>query len=135
MNRERLKSIGVDVLGIIAIIGAGLTAPIPGPGGIPLLILGLSLLSTNHEWAARWMEWVKHNGGNLTQKLFSKHQTTRWVIDLLGVLLIAIAVLLVTQFTKSVAWTAAFSMSCLALFLLLGNRERIQSIKSKFRKS
>lgn len=131
MNRSKLKSFGKDVLGVIAIIGAALTAPIPGPGSLPLLILGLSLLATNHEWAERWMVRVKKNGGNLSNKIFGKTDSVRWAVDLIGVAFIALATLLITQFTRSVARTAAAYLIFLAIVLLLGNRERLQTLKRK----
>ena len=124
-----MKQIAADILGLLCIIGSIVTSPIPGPGGLPLLILGLGLLSTNHAWAARWLEYAKQNGGKFSQRIFSKHPTTRWAIDLLGVFCIALAVVLVTQLTRSTTRTAAMSLVFLALFLLLGNRERLQTIR------
>jgi Kef-type K+ transport system membrane component KefB len=133
INRQRLKRIGVDVLGYLLIIAAGLTGWLPGPGGIPLLILGLSLLATNHEWAERWLGYVKRHGGNLSRKVFSDSPRTRLLIDVIGISLIALAVILATRFTRSVAHTAAISVSLASLFLLLGNRRRLQGLRDFFR--
>jgi hypothetical protein len=33
---------------------------LPGPGGIPLFLVGLSLLAINHEWAKKRMDSIKN---------------------------------------------------------------------------
>jgi hypothetical protein len=133
-NRSRAKSIAVDIVGVLLIIAAALTGWLPGPGGIPLLILGLSLLATNHEWAERWMNKIKASGGKFSEKFFNGHPLTKLAVDLGGVLLIAGAVLLLTMFTASVARSAAISLLALSLFLLLANRSRFQQLKKRFKR-
>jgi Kef-type K+ transport system membrane component KefB len=129
LSRNKLKQIGVDVLGVFLIVGAGLTSWLPGPGGIPLLILGLSLLATNHEWAARWLKTVQRHGVNISNKLFSNNPWVRWGIDIASVALIAVAVIVLSQVTRSRTKTAAISLILVAIFLMLGNRERIKTLR------
>lgn len=129
-----MKSIAVDVLGVLLIIAAALTGWLPGPGGIPLLIIGLSLLATNHEWAERWLNKVKHGGDQIGNKLFNGSPITTWAIDIAAVLLIAGAVLIVNHFTANVARSAAISLAALSLVLLLGNRNRLTALKKRFKK-
>ena len=128
-QRSKLKRLAVDILGVLLIIAAGITGPLPGPGGIPILVLGLSLLATNHEWAERLLELVKQHSGKLAGKLFSSNPATRWIIDILAIVLITLAVLLLSYFTHSIARSAAVSLSLAALVLLLGNRQRGSAIK------
>ena len=35
------------------------SGPLPGPGGIPLVLLGLAIWSSEFEWAHRLMQWFK----------------------------------------------------------------------------
>lgn len=65
--RVRLKSnpatrvwfrAGVAVVGVGLIIAALLTGWLPGPGGIPLLLTGLAVLSTEFLWAKRFNKWL-----------------------------------------------------------------------------
>ncbi len=56
----------VLVVGSIFIIAAGLTGWLPGPGGIPLFLIGIAILSTEFEWAKRLrdkvMGWLRQFG-------------------------------------------------------------------------
>ncbi|GAB3757946.1 PGPGW domain-containing protein [Microlunatus parietis] len=47
--------VGVAVAGLFFIILGALTGPIPGPGGIPLVLLGLAVWSSEFRWAHRLM--------------------------------------------------------------------------------
>jgi hypothetical protein len=133
-ERSRIKSVGIDIIGVLLIIAAALTGWLPGPGGIPLLILGLSLLATNHEWAERWLNKVKHGGGKIGEKVFNGSPATKWVVDFAGVSLITAAVLVLNHFTASVARSAAISLVALSLVLLLGNRNRYKNLKKRIKK-
>jgi uncharacterized protein (TIGR02611 family) len=49
----------VALVGLV-LVGLGfLTGPIPGPGGIPLVLLGLAVWSSEFEWAHRLMRSFK----------------------------------------------------------------------------
>ena len=43
----------VFILGALFIIAAGLTGWLPGPGGIPLFLIGIAILATEFAWAKR----------------------------------------------------------------------------------
>lgn len=45
--------VGVAVVGALLIVAAGLTGWLPGPGGIPLALLGLAVLASEFDWAKR----------------------------------------------------------------------------------
>lgn len=48
----------VLTFGTLFIIAAGLTGWLPGPGGIPLFLIGIAILSTEFAWAKRVRDWV-----------------------------------------------------------------------------
>lgn len=57
---RRAKRLGMMALGFL-IIGLGiLIAPLPGPGGIPVIALGLVLLLRNSWWAKRQFIRAQH---------------------------------------------------------------------------
>ncbi len=50
---------GVGVAGLFFICLGLVTGPLPGPGGIPLVLLGLAVWSSEFEWAHKVMMWSK----------------------------------------------------------------------------
>lgn len=49
----------VGVVGVFLILLAGATGWLPGPGGIPLALLGLAVLASEFEWAQDLLDWAK----------------------------------------------------------------------------
>ena len=56
---RRVYRFAVGVLGVLLILLAAITGPLPGPGGIPLALLGLAVLASEFAWAARLLDRVK----------------------------------------------------------------------------
>jgi Putative transmembrane protein (PGPGW) len=55
---------------LLLVVGGILSIPlVPGPG-IPLIILGLVLLSRDFHWAARALEWAKRKWQRLRSRPF-----------------------------------------------------------------
>jgi hypothetical protein len=134
-SKKQLKRIGIDILGGLLIIASALTGWLPGPGGIPLLIIGLSLLATNHEWAARWLQKVKDSGDKISERIFNGSRPMRWIIDIVTILLITAGVLLLMHYTKSIVRSAAISTILLAIVLFLANRHRFRRLKKRINKT
>lgn len=134
-ERSFAKKVGIDILGVLMIIGAGLFGWIPGPGGIPLFLAGLGLLATNHEWARRLLDRIKRDGLNLFERFFNDHPVITALYDVVSVLLIVLAVWVFTSFTNNLAQSTAIVFAFVALGLFLGNRKRLQRITAKFKRS
>jgi uncharacterized protein (TIGR02611 family) len=49
----------VGVLGLLLICLGFVSGPLPGPGGIPLILAGLAIWSSEFEWAHQLMQWFK----------------------------------------------------------------------------
>jgi uncharacterized protein (TIGR02611 family) len=60
-NRRQLivYRIGVAIAGLLLVCLGFVSGPIPGPGGIPLVLLGLAIWSSEFEWAHRLLQWFK----------------------------------------------------------------------------
>ncbi|HJV13801.1 MAG TPA: PGPGW domain-containing protein [Propionibacteriaceae bacterium] len=60
-NKRRLivYRLAVGLLGLLLIALGLVSGPIPGPGGIPLVLLGLAVWSSEFEWAHQLMMWFK----------------------------------------------------------------------------
>jgi uncharacterized protein (TIGR02611 family) len=51
--------VGVAIAGLLLICLGCISGPLPGPGGIPLVLLGLAIWSSEFEWAYKLMQWFK----------------------------------------------------------------------------
>jgi hypothetical protein len=61
----------IFVVGMLFIITAALTGWLPGPGGIPLFLIGIAILATEFEWAnrhrVRVISWIHKAGSQFRQ--------------------------------------------------------------------
>lgn len=133
--KRNLKRILTDAAGYFLIVAAIATGWLPGPGGIPLAIAGLGLLSINNEWARRLRDYLLKNGGKVVQFLFPNNPVVQWLYD------IAVALLLVL--TAALAWrhAAIWQISLavfaffIACFIALMNRDRLNSLRNRNKKA
>ncbi|MEO8863274.1 MAG: PGPGW domain-containing protein [Candidatus Saccharimonadales bacterium] len=127
------KIIATDTAGILLIIGSILFGWVPGPGGIPLFIAGLSLLSINHEWARRWLKKAQKSGLSLSKRVFNDHPGWRLAIDTISVLAFTGGVILLAYVTGNFVRGLAIGIIILAISLFLGNRERLKRLLKHFK--
>jgi len=121
-----------DSLAAVCMAGAIATGWLPGPGGIPLFILGLSLLAINHEWAKRYIDLLREYADKFSDLIFTPR--LRVFFDALAPLLLAGGVLLVLR--RSALWMLSLGVFCLGMSLLtfFGNRNRWARLKQLFKK-
>lgn len=116
-----------DTLAVICVIAALLTGWLPGPGGIPLFIVGLSLLAINHEWAKRYIDILRSYADKLGDLIFIPK--LRLFFDLAAALLLVLGIGLLIR--RSAWWM--ISLGVISLFvsavLLMGNRNRWPALK------
>jgi uncharacterized protein (TIGR02611 family) len=58
-HQLRFYRVVVAIAGLFFIALGGITGPLPGPGGIPLVLLGLAIWASEFEWAHKLMLWFK----------------------------------------------------------------------------
>ena len=121
----------IDAAGYLLLLAAALTGWLPGPGGIPLALAGLGLLSINNQWAKSLREYLLKNGGKIVQIAFPKHWAVELLYDVIVIVLFGIAAIL--GYRHSAFWevslaTAAFFF---ALFVGLMNRDRFNRVRNK----
>ena len=133
-QRPFLQRISIDVLGFLLILIAIPIGWLPGPGGIPLIIIGLSLLATNHEWAEKLLEQVRAHGISLSNKIFNNDPRMKWLLDVVSIGFITAAVLLITMATGSLTKTAGISLIVSGAVLFVGNRKRLESLKKRVKR-
>ncbi len=58
-HQLRVYRVGVAIAGLFFVVLGFTTGWLPGPGGIPLVLLGLAIWSSEFEWAHRLMQLFK----------------------------------------------------------------------------
>lgn len=103
-------------------LGAIATGWLPGPGGIPLFIVGLSLLAINHEWAERYIDLLRQYADKVSDMIFIPR--LRVFFDVSSALLLAVGILLLAF--QNAVWMISLGVFSLGMSLLafFGNRDR-----------
>ncbi len=83
-----LKIVGTDIAAVLVLLSIPIIGPIPGPGGIPLLLTGLGLLSINHDWAKKWLHYVRKHSQSLREIMFPDLSWAKWAWDTVSALVL-----------------------------------------------
>lgn len=132
--KRATKIIVFDTLAVICFIGVILFGWIPGPGGIPLFILGLSLLAVNHDWAERWLETAKVKGVSFKQWLFPDNRLVRVLYDIFSVTLVVVGVWAAFTYQERLAQGFGVMLAVIGMFIFLLNWERFDSFSAILKK-
>ncbi len=122
-----------DTLGVLCLIGALLFGWLPGPGGIPLFILGLSLLSINHDWAQRYIDLAQEYAHRVGDLIFIKNPIAQILYDVLAVVLMASAVYVLLNLEQMWQLSLGIFLGFMALTVFLGNRQRWRRLKARIK--
>ncbi|MBC7546589.1 hypothetical protein H7171_02470 [Candidatus Saccharibacteria bacterium] len=133
MNRikKHTKRIATDFAGYLLILLGAALGWLPGPGGIPLVLAGLGLLSINNEWAARLRHYLAKNSERLIKIAFPDHKIIQLVYDVVATVLLIVGI---AYLIRHVAlWQISLGVTLLFIALTLGlvNRERYLVFKRK----
>lgn len=129
--KRHAKRVAIDAAGYLLLVAAVATGWLPGPGGIPLALAGLGLLSINNAWAKRLRAYLLSNGGKVVQFLFPDQPVVQWLYDLLALVLLALTGALTWRHAAIWQLSLAVVAFFLALFIALMNRDRLARLKHK----
>lgn len=128
------KRIFTDIAGYGCLIAAPLIGWLPGPGGIPLILTGLGLLSINNPWAKRLLHYVRVRSQSLSEVMFPNKPWAMWLWDIFVVLLIVTGTLISVYSNNNVIRASSVAFYAMATTLFLLNRRRLQWLDTKLRK-
>lgn len=84
----------VVVVGSILIIAAALTGWLPGPGGIPLFLVGIAVLATEFAWAKRLQDRVI-NDIKQFGKIYREHKVIGTIVIIIAIaIVVSLSILL-----------------------------------------
>jgi len=130
---SKLKRIGIDAGGYFLILLGIASGWLPGPGGIPLVLAGLSLLSIHNEWAQRLRDYIIRDGSKFLRKLFPKHSLVQAAYDALSLALLGGAIWFALRHAALWQYSLAAILLALAILVACFNRERYHRLRSKLR--
>lgn len=117
----------LDSLAVAFMLAGLATGWLPGPGGIPLFLIGLSLLAINHTWAQRYIDLLKDYADRLGDIVFIPK--LRVLYDVVAPVLVIIGGGLI--YRHSAIWMTSLGISTTAIGItfFLGNRNRWKRLK------
>lgn len=122
-----------DTLGVAFMILAVLTGWLPGPGGIPLFIIGLSLLAVNHDWAERYIDLLKKYADRLGDVVFVKNPRIELLYDAIAPFGVAAGVFLLWRHSAIWMISLGIFLFFISITFLLGNRGRWAKLRRKIK--
>lgn len=128
------KTILIDTLGVLCIIAAVLTGWLPGPGGIPLFLIGLSLLAINHTWARKHMDTLKNYADRLSDQIFIADPTVQLLYDIFGPILMIVGSYLVWRHSAMWLVSVGIVLFFMGVTILSGNRQRWPRLKATLKR-
>lgn len=123
--RKQFKRVAYDIAGVTLIILSPLLGWLPGPGGIPLFLAGLGLLSVHNEWAQKLLHWAKINAENFLEIIFPlDNKPLKNAHDVFGLALLLVALILALSLKAPLLYILPTMFTASGLFWLLYNRRR-----------
>ncbi len=123
-----------DLIGVLLMLLAIATGWLPGPGGIPLFIIGLSILAIHHEWAQKYIDHFKEIVENIGKRIFNNNKHVQLTYDLISPPLIIGGIYLLWLHNATWQITVSIFMIITGITVLLGNRNRFHRAKARFKK-
>ncbi|MBA3758424.1 hypothetical protein H0X10_02220 [Candidatus Saccharibacteria bacterium] len=123
-----------DLVGIALMILAILTGWLPGPGGIPLFILGLSVLAIHHDWAQKYIDQLKDYVDSLGDKIFVEDKDVQLAYDIICPVMVAGGIYLLWLHNATWQITLGIILLFTGVTVLIGNRKRWQRFIAKFKR-
>ena len=88
------KVVLYDLMGIVCLALVPFLGPLPGPGGIPLILAGFGFLAVNHDWADDAIHYVKQHSEDLLKQFFPNKPLIKWSWDIFCLLIFSVGLYL-----------------------------------------
>lgn len=129
--KKNFKRFGTDIAGYGLILLGIATGWLPGPGGIPLILAGLGLLSIHNHWAQKIIDILKEQGSKFMDYAFPNDKRAQFAHDVLVILLVGAAAYIYLTFSGIYSIGIPIALIALATVDFLYNRNRLRYFKRK----
>lgn len=134
-NNSLLKVIITDLAGIGCLILVPFLGPLPGPGGIPLILAGFGFLAVNHDWADDAIHFVKKHSENLLSYFFPDKTLIKWAWDIFAVSVLVGGVLLNIYAEWWILKGLSYGIMAGSSTIFMMNRGRLDWLDKQLRRS
>lgn len=127
------KIIIIDILGVSFMVLAIAFGWLPGPGGIPLFLVGLGLLAINHTWAQKYIDMIREYADKLGDLIFLNNSRVKLAYDIAAPVSVSLGIGLLIR--QSAIWMISLGLfaTFLGITMFLGNRGRWAKLKRFFK--
>jgi hypothetical protein len=126
--KKILRRFGTDIGGYVCLLLVIPVGSLPGPGGIPLLVAGLSLLSVHNPWARKLLEYVKIHSESLRSIFFPKNKRIELAWDFTAAALFVGSFVVLTTTDTRIISLLSTSTGAGATTIFMMNRGRLNRI-------
>lgn len=133
-DRHIIKKIAIDILGFSLMIIAPLIGWLPGPGGIPLFLVGLSLVSLNHEWAENILNDFEKYRVEFTDKVLMSSPKVSLTLDFVFIMVLSVGSYISLTQEPILMRGLGLGFISISLLILLSNQKRFERISKYFKR-
>jgi uncharacterized protein (TIGR02611 family) len=134
MKKKIFKRVIIDAVGYLLVALGIILMPVPGPGGLPVMLAGLGLLSIENNWAKSCRQWLLDNGHNLAAKFFPKNKSIQLIYDLLAAIILSVSLYITIKDTSKLVGMAATLGISGSLMILGFNCQRLDRFLSSLKR-
>jgi hypothetical protein len=136
-ERPLYRRILIDAAGFGLMIIAPFLGWLPGPGGIPLFLIGLGLVSLNHEWARKLLKDFDKKRVEYTDKYLMTSPKISLAIDISCIILLCLGAFIVFTQDPLTIRAPGLGLVSITLIVLISNQKRFERLsawsKKKFK--
>lgn len=134
IKKKHVKRIGIDIAGFGLIIISPFVSLLPGPGGLPVFIAGLGILSLNYKWARRLLQNFEQKYKNFVDKYLVSNKKIARLIDLLCLVIIITGVIIVINSNHLIFKGLGIGLVSFSVLILVSNQKRLDRFVKKLKK-
>lgn len=133
-DRPLYQRVVIDLAGFSLMIISPFLGWLPGPGGIPLFVAGLGLVSMNHQWAENLLHDFEKKRQEITDKYLMASPRISWIIDLVCLSVIAVGLYVAATEAELLQRGIGLAATSISLIILFSNQKRFERIAKKLKK-
>lgn len=128
-QRPFYQRIAIDIAGFGLMIISPFLGWLPGPGGIPLFLAGLGLVSLNHEWAENLLKDFDKKRVEYTDKYLMASPRVSMTIDIVCIGLLILGAYIALTSDTLIVRAPGLGLISVTLIILVSNQKRWERFK------